>query len=452
MGECGRGYSPRQAVRSVLHRAIREGWPAVAAEAANHGGLPKRVAEEIRRYLECGDLRCGFAHVQCQTCHESVLVAFSCKGRLCPSCGARRAEETAEHCSAVLPRVAYRQWTVSLPRALRWAVVKTPKLLKAVERRLVRAVWRWQRQTAKRLGYEGPLEGGAVAFTQLFGSALQLTPHLHVLVPEGLWMKEAFVPLPPPDPEEVGSILRRILKQLAKDFDGLVPPWASDGLELLQLQGVQHRLQLGEADEPSPRRPPARLAVLEGFRLHADSHVQANDRQGLERLCRYGSRGPVALERLSVRDDGRYEYRTKRGPTLVLTAQQLVKRLVALLPAKGRHLTCFHGVFAPNAALRSVVTPSPTQQEHLPAKLKTSGSHKSDGPERPRFPRLDWATLQQRTFGVDVWTCRCGGRRKVLAVITSRRMAQEQLRNLGLLEPRPPPPAAQGPPQLALTL
>ena len=37
----------------------------------------------------------------------------------------------------------------------------------------------------------------------------------------------------------------------------------------------------------------------------------------------HGSRGPVAEERLSRLEDGRYAYRTKRGPTLVLTAAQL---------------------------------------------------------------------------------------------------------------------------------
>src|SRR4051794_33502977 len=56
--------------------------------------------------------------------------------------------------------------------------------------------------------------------------------------------------------------------------------------------------------------------------------------------------GPIAEKRLSRRKDGRYEYRTKRGPTLVLSAGQLVKRLVALVPPRGVHLTCYHGVFA----------------------------------------------------------------------------------------------------------
>ena len=92
--------------------------------------------------------------------------------------------EVALRLSAQLPFVAHRQWTLSLPRGLRLAVVKQPRVLKLVERALVRAVWRWQRAVAKRLGVTQRLQGGAVAFTQWFSSALALTPHLHVLLPE----------------------------------------------------------------------------------------------------------------------------------------------------------------------------------------------------------------------------------------------------------------------------
>ena len=94
------------------------------AAAEERGGFPKRVHEEVRRYLGCGDLRRGFTLVKCDSCKESKLIAFSCKSRgWCPSCGARRAHETAEHLMEVLPRVGYRQRTLSLPFALRWPVV-----------------------------------------------------------------------------------------------------------------------------------------------------------------------------------------------------------------------------------------------------------------------------------------------------------------------------------------
>lgn len=71
-----------------------------------------------------------------------------------------------------------------------------------------------------------------------------------------------------------------------------------------------------------------------------------------------------------------------------------------------------------------------------------------------RRPRLGWATLQHRTFGVDVWTCRCGGQRKVLSLVTSRRTAQEMLLSMGLLALHSPAPNVQAPPedQLALSV
>ena len=145
--------------------------------------VPRRVKLEVQRYLECGNVRYGFVEVTCEGCSDSRLVAFSCKGRgWCPSCTTRRTIETGAHLEAVLPRVAHRQWTLSLPFSVRFAVVKQPALLKKLEVRLVRAVWRWQRATARRLGVRKRLRGGAVCFWQWFGSSLQLTPHLHLLV------------------------------------------------------------------------------------------------------------------------------------------------------------------------------------------------------------------------------------------------------------------------------
>jgi ribosomal protein S27E len=106
--------------------------------------MPRRVRQEVERFLMCGDVRHGFVEVKCADCAESRVVAFSCKGRgWCPSCTTRRALETGIHLETVLPRVAHRQWTLSVPFSVRFAVVKKPKLLKRLEVRLVKAVWRW---------------------------------------------------------------------------------------------------------------------------------------------------------------------------------------------------------------------------------------------------------------------------------------------------------------------
>ena len=319
--------------------------------------------------------------------------------------------------------------------AARFQVVKQPALLKRLEVRLVQAVWRLQRATAKRLGVCGPLRGGAVCFWQYFGSSLQLTPHLHLLVPEAQWTEVGEeVAVPPPDDTEVRAVLARTLRQAGADWEALDAAWADDEYEALQAEALQRPLGLELPPSAQCRR---RLAVLEGFSLHADTAVHANDRDGLGRLCRYGARGPVSESRLEKLDDGRYRYTPKKGVAFTVTAAALVKRLVALLPPPNRHLTSFHGVFAPNARLRPVVMtrPAPPEPPRAPSP-----------PSRPpsRRPRIDWATLHRRSFGTDVLRCPCGGRRAVTALHSTRKAAEERLAELGL-----PPRSLLLPPQTA---
>jgi hypothetical protein len=108
-GKGREAYRPRWPQATALHRAVREGWAAVDAQATEGNGLPRRIRQEVQRYLACGDVRRGFAQAKCDACQQSTLVAFSCKQRgLCPSCGARRSHEAALHCEEVLPEAAYR--------------------------------------------------------------------------------------------------------------------------------------------------------------------------------------------------------------------------------------------------------------------------------------------------------------------------------------------------------
>lgn len=248
--------------------------------------------------------------------------------------------------------------------------------------------------------------------------------------------------LPPPEDEEVEVVLHRLLRQMRGEFASIEEMWPEEELDKLQAEDAQHRLPL-EGAEGTPKKKARRLAVALGFSLHANTAVHGFDRVGLRRLCGYGARGSVADERLTRLEDGLYHWQPKRGPALTLTAEALVKRLVALVPPKGLHLTCFHGVFAPNARLRATVM-LPTQA----APAAPSPCHTG----KPRRLRLDWATALQRTFGIDVWTCHCGGRRTIRAIITDRAIAQTILDGMGLAGAPSPRRASQSPPQLALAM
>ena len=142
-----------------------------------------------------------------------------------------------------------------------------------------------------------------------------LHPHFHVLVPEGVFEgveeRVDFVALPPPDDADVERLLRRVARRTVKLARARFPdglPYAEDAWDLELNASAQTRLPLGEG--PRPRR--RRCAFFEGFSLHADTWVHPNDRDSLERLCRYGARGPLSLERLTRREDGKLEYRLKK--------------------------------------------------------------------------------------------------------------------------------------------
>ena len=262
-----------------------------------------------------------------------------------------------------------------------------------------------------------------------------------------MWQADGkVVPVAPPSDEEVARFLVRVLRAAKKDWADLEAAWPEDAYEELQQRAIQERLSFVEAPAPRPR--PRRVAVLEGFSLHADTAVHGHDRQGLERLCRYGARGPVAESRLRRLDDGRSEYSPKKGSAFTLTAAALVRRLVALLPPARLHLTSFHGGYAPNASLRPLVTQPPPQP---PAHAPSSPPKPAPAP-KPKRPRLDWAQLHQRTFGTDVLRCPCGGRRSIRALHSTRKQAEARLAELGHPLPSRVLPPATAPPQLLLAM
>jgi Putative transposase len=300
------------------------------------------------------------------------------------------------------------------------------------------------------------LSASGVSAATRSSSSSKLTPHLHLLVAEALWKDDGtLVPVAPPGDEEVAHILARVLREAKKDWADLEAAWPEDEYEALQQRAIQERLGFLEA--PASRQRARRLAVLHGFSLHADTAVHGHDRQGLrgsergqqglERLCRYGARGPIAECRLRRLDDGRYEYSPKKGACFTVTAAALVRRLVALLPPARLHLTSFHGGYAPNARLRPHIT-----QALPPAPPSPPPPKEGPAPRKPKRPRLDWAQLHQRTFGTDVLRCPCGGRRTITSFHSTRKQAEARLVELGVALPSRVLPPATAPPQLLLAM
>ncbi len=280
----------------------------------------------------------GFPRFRCAGCEHELLVAFSCKGRgFCPSCCGRRMAELAAHLvDGVLGGLPVRQWVLTLPYRLRYALAWDHRLCRAVLAVFIRAILSFERRRATRRGVSNGV-GGAVTAIQRFGSALNTNVHFHTLVAQGVFMRQAdgsvrFAPAPAPSDQEVEALLatvrRRIVRLAARH--GIKLDESSDAADAAderlldnptyaQMQGaaVVGRLAMG----PRAGRPVLRVgrrdsvggrtskgplhAHIDGFDLHAAVAVPAGDRQRLEHLCRYVLRPPLAhVERLERTTDG----------------------------------------------------------------------------------------------------------------------------------------------------
>jgi len=320
-------YQPRHPAQGLLHQIVHDHFETFRAHAAclrEGEGLPRFVEQEFRDFLQCGWLAGGFARFRCGDCGLDRLVPFSCKSRaVCPSCSGRRMAERAAHLiDHVFPDVPVRQWVLSLPYRLRYHLAWNHDLCRAVAGVALRAVLGWLRRRARLDGVsEG--RGGAVVIIQRFGGSLNLNPHFHALVLDGVFAKAetggvVFHPAPPLTDLDVAEVLATLEPRIAHLLDrrgfGEHDDAAEDRLaeEAPVLAGlaaasVQGRVALGrtrgarvrrlgdptqEEGAPAPGRGHARS---NGFDLHAGRVVPAGQRDRLEQVCGYALRPPVTL-------------------------------------------------------------------------------------------------------------------------------------------------------------
>ncbi|MBI3766858.1 MAG: transposase [Deltaproteobacteria bacterium] len=104
-----------------------------------------------------------------------------------------------------------------------------------------------------------------------------------------------------------------------------------------------------DPDAPWVTSSGPRHAHLAGFDLHANRTVCADDRAGLERLCQYIVRPPLAQERLALLPDGRVcctlAHPWSDGTRALLFAPiEFLEKLAVLVPRPRINLLLYHGL------------------------------------------------------------------------------------------------------------
>jgi len=311
---------------------------------------------------------------------------------------------------------------------------------------------------------------GTVTLIQRFGSAANLNVHIHCLVLDGVYRitdgAPVFQAVPPPTPEQLETLLTRIIKRVLKVLTRkgalieesaenlyLADPDRDPALVPLQAAACTYRIALGPRagqkvltwKDPALARSsqkaqdlPKGCVSARGFSLHAGVHSGPHQRSTLERLCRYITRPVLGHKRLTRTPNGDVVLELKTpyrdGTThLIMTPLEFLQRLAALVPRPRLHLIRFHGVLAPNSALRSQIVPAAAENPAVP------GDEPTDEPTPSAPSRLKWAQLLRRVFEFDMTTCaNCGGPLTMIAAIVDPPVISKILAHLGLPTRAPP--------------
>ena len=125
-----------------------------------------------------------------------------------------------------------------------------------------------------------------------------------------------------------------------------------------------------------------------------------------------------------------------------------------LVPRPRINLVLYHGVLGPRAAWRAAIVPRATSTEDGEVAVAASADLCAAAGVADRHDAVSghargyaWASLMQRTFGLDVLACpRCGGRLRLIALVEEAAVIDRILRHLGLPTTTPAPRPARAPP------
>ena len=308
---------------SSIRRVFQDWWE--RAQPSLRRRLPPRVfaaAEEVvPKVIRCRTEQNGFAVLKC-SCGYTKRVAFTCKARFCPSCGAATAAKAAETIHGRLLNVRHRHVVLTIPDELWWLFYRNRRLLKLLSDAAAQALLTVFDQRCRR----ARVVPGIVCTVQTFGRKLNFHPHVHALVTEGglrsdgVWQPVHFIP--------ALSVCRRFQYCL---------------LTALRNKYRHNQQVLALVRRCFDRYP-------KGFRVNLVSSYR-NARLAAAYCCRYTGRPPISESRVSAYDGQNVtywydDYRTKQRLEVTVSAEQFLFLLLQHLPPKHARTVRYYGLYA----------------------------------------------------------------------------------------------------------
>lgn len=383
-------------------------------------------------------------------------------------------EAAAHLVDNVLPIIPYRQFVITFPIPMRYWLHTNKKLFSKIQSIIYQQIttfYRHQSQLDKR---HHP-QSGLIAFVQRWGSALNLNPHLHILVTDGVYYNKhdpKFKKLKTISDRNVEQLLavivNRILRYLKKvgliDSNGDVVqnPMLDElfqhhlSIDMATQASLSSRIAFGPNagkkvtkigggfgyEEEIPLVKGRLCCSMNGFSMHAARAINSRNRKGLEQLISYIARGPFSNNRLELLPNQRVKFELKtrfRDGTshLLFTYGEFLEKLSALIPPPRSHLVRWSGCFAPNSPYRRKIVLKPNVRKGFQFK-----DDDCDNEDKPK--NYSWSKLLKRVFKIDVTQCpHCPGTLAAVCSVVEQQQVRRYLKHMGI-DHLPP---VRGPPR-----
>jgi len=417
-------YRPRKPKASPLWQCLKEHFYWFLVDypekyEAKHGFLKPLIEEVVNKFLNCGDLKRGFARVKCPDCDKQYVLAFSCRGRwFCPSCHQKKVLLFGEFISAeVAFPVPHRQYVLTVPIRLRVYFRNNRKLLKKLCQAAHDSLLDFMRQSL-RLPEGMP---GMVMAIQTFGDYVNFHPHLHALVADGLFTDTGlFYVMPEQSLRPLEEMFRaRVLALVVKE--GLLDPEAAENM-----LAWRHS----------------------GFHVHNGHRIARDDKAGVERIAQYIIRNPFSEEKMTYSaESAQVIYRSKPNPKTrrnfeVFTAGEFIAAITQHIPDKGFQMVRYYGWYSNKS--RGVRKKKAAGQAGPPADDVAILDVSDHG--RRKIPSKKWRELIKKVWEVDPLKCpNCGGEMKMVNLTDDPRDIRALIEDWGLHEFVRDPPARPPP-------
>lgn len=318
----------------------------------------KEVVEKMMKCREPGPNGLGYHKFQCPI-HKDVIrvVPHTCKTKICTTCAAIQSDVWTEELKQRFPREKYFHITLTMPEQFRDFFGPLEDRDWKRKSDLYELAWKAVRGFFRK---QNLLSGGMIVL-HTFGRALNVNPHVHMVIPAGgllhyngySWKKVKFI-----SETYISHAWRKNLLDYIFHNDSYFKPHADEILTLLERKDLdvdkcKKLYKLVEYLAPEKDRDKW-WKVLEIPYYYVQAAKKAEFNEPMCYISRYARRLPVSKSKIIKWDEKTQmvtweynpHYKNISPVTSTMHAHQFMGRMITHIPPKNFRLVRYYGIFS----------------------------------------------------------------------------------------------------------